>query len=412
MEQVDSARLFLTSRIALIVTAMTFGIRARLMPIWEGQFHLTGEQVGWVAATAFWGFTLAMVFGGPLCDIIGMKRIALFAFIGHLLGVALTIFAGSYWTLFLGTLVIGVANGMVEAACNPLVTALFPDNKTTMLNRFHMWFPGGIVIGGLVSYLMIDVMGLPWTALMGILLIPTVIYGWMFYQLAFPATERVSRGVSSGDMYAAVASPLFIVMVICMLMTAATELGTGQWIQALLNQATTSPILLLVFINGIMAFGRSFAGPIVHRINPSGMLIFSAVFSCLGLYLLSQSSGAMVFVAAAVFAAGVCFFWPTMLGFVAEYVPKSGALGLSIMGGAGMLSTSLIIPYIGRIYDGYYHLAQSSGATDAAANLSAGSQSLKTVAILPFILIFAFVLIHFWVKNKSRVLNTESSYAA
>ena len=331
-----------------------------------------------------------------------MKKLIVFAFIGHLLGLALTIFATGYTTLFLGTLLIGIANGMVEAACNPLVTALFPNNKTTMLNRFHVWFPGGIVIGGLLSYLVIDVMQQPWTLLMGLLIIPTLIYGWMFYQLAFPETERVAKGVSSAAMYSAIGTPLFIVMVICMMMTASTELGTGQWIEGLLKQATTSPILLLVFINGIMALGRAFAGPVVHQIAPSGMLIFSAIFSCLGLYWLSQATGGTVFLAAAVFAVGICYFWPTMLGFVAEYIPKSGALGLSIMGGAGMLSVSLILPYIGRIYDGYLNIAKAAGSSEAAASLQAGSQSLQRVALLPLILIVAFIAIHFSVKNKVR----------
>ena len=399
---VDVNRLFLSSRIALIATAMTFAIRAKLMPVWESQFHLTGEEVGWVAGTAFWGFTLAMLFGGPLCDIIGMKRLILFAFIGHVLGVLITIFATGYSTLFLGTLVIGIANGMVEAACNPLVTSLYSDNKTTMLNKFHVWFPGGIVIGGLVAYLLMDMIGMSWLVLMVTILIPTLIYGWMFYSLQFPKTERVNMGASSQAMYGAVATPLFIVMVICMLMTSSTELGTGQWIDALMKQATSSPILLLVFINGIMALGRSFAGPIVHQLSPSGMLIFSAVFSCLGLYWLSHATGGATFLAAAVFAAGTCYFWPTMLGFVSEYVPKSGALGLSIMGGAGMLSVSFILPYIGKIYDGFLATAKSSGASDAAANLEAGSLSLQKVAMMPLILIFAFVAIHFWVRNKER----------
>ena len=39
----------------------------------------------------------------------------------------------------------------MEAACNPLVASLYPENKTTKLNHFHLWFPGGIVIGGLLA---------------------------------------------------------------------------------------------------------------------------------------------------------------------------------------------------------------------------------------------------------------------
>ena len=116
-------------------------------------FQLNASQLGTIAATAFWGFPLAVVIGGLIVDIIGMKKLLVMAFIFHLAGILLTIFANGYWTLFISTLLIGIANGTVEAACNPLVTALFPDNKTTKLNHFHLWFPGGIVIGTLIVYL-------------------------------------------------------------------------------------------------------------------------------------------------------------------------------------------------------------------------------------------------------------------
>ncbi len=140
-------------------------------------------------------------------------------------------------------------------------------------------------------------------------------------------------------------------MILCMFMTAATELGTGTWIGCTVEWRRCFGILVLVFINGIMAVGRSFAGPVVHRLNPNGMLIFSAFFAGIGLILLSMASGYAAFGAAAVFAIGICFFWPTMLGFVSEYLPKTGALGLSLMGGAGMFSVSLMLPVMGRWFD-------------------------------------------------------------
>ena len=254
-------------------------------------------------------------------------------------------------TLFIGTVCIGVGNGMVEAACNPLVVSLYPDNKTTMLNRFHVWFPGGIVIGGLISFLLLEKMHMDWRIMVAILFIPAVIYGLMFWKLEFPRTERVVKGISTKEMFMSCLNPLYIIMILCMFMTAATELGTGTWITALLSGAGVSGILILVFINGVMAIGRSFAGPIVHRLNPNGMLIFSSVFAAIGLFLLSRSSGYMAFGAAFVFAAGICFFWPTMVGFIAENYPKTGALGLAIIGGAGMLSVSFVLPVIGRWYD-------------------------------------------------------------
>jgi len=392
MSAIHRKELFLASRIALIFTAMTFAFRAGLEGVWGKQFNLTHEQLGWIFSPAFYGFTLAMIFGGPLCDVIGMKRLLVLAFIGHIAGVIVYLVAKDATMLFIGTLCIGIGNGMVEAACNPLTVTLFPDNKTTMLNRFHVWFPGGIVIGGLISYLMIDKLNLDWRYLIAVLFIPAIIYGFLFLKLQFPQTERVTSGVSTGKMFASCLSPLFIVMIACMFLTAATELGTNQWLGALLQGAGISGILVLVFINGLMAIGRSFAGPFVHRLNPNGMLIVSSLLACIGLFLLSRASGYAAFGAAFVFAAGICFFWPTMLGFVSEYLPNTGALGLSLMGGAGMFSTSLIIPIMGKWYDNFRSAAVAAGS--ATPDADAGSNTFLKVAIMPAIVLVVFIIIY------------------
>jgi fucose permease len=392
--EIQKKQLFFAARIALIFTAMTFAFRASLEGVWGESFHLTKEQVGWIFSPAFWGFTLAMVFGGPLCDVIGMKRLLGFAFVGHVAGVILYLVAKDATMLFWGTVCIGIGNGMVEAACNPLTVTLFPDNKTTMLNRFHVWFPGGIVIGGLLSYLFIEQLKIDWHILICTLFIPAAVYGFLFFKLKFPQTERVTKGVSTKQMFAACLNPLFIVMFICMFMTGATELGTNTWIVALLQGAKVSGILILVFINGLMALGRSFAGPVVHRLNPNGMLIGSAFLACIGLVLLSNASGYAAFGAAFVFAAGVCFFWPTMLGFVSEYLPNTGALGLSLMGGAGMFSTSLIVPVMGKWYDGFKEGAIAKGVDAAQADAIAGSSTFLKVAVMPVILVVVFVIIY------------------
>ena len=399
MQAVNKNQLFLASRIALIVTAMTFAFRAALGKVWGAEFHLNDEQIGWIFSPAFWGFTLAMIFGGPLCDILGMKRLVGLAFIGHVAGIIVYLFAKDATMLFIGTVCIGIGNGMVEAACNPLVVSLYPENKTTMLNKFHVWFPGGIVIGGLVSFLLIDKMNVDWRLLIGLLSIPAIIYGVMFWRLGFPQTERVQQGVSTKEMFTSCLNPLYIIMIACMFLTAATELGTNQWLPSFLQDANVSGILVLVFINGIMALGRSFAGPVVHRLNPNGMLIFSSIFACIGLLLLSQVSGYAAFGAAFVFAVGICFFWPTMLGFVSEYLPKTGALGLSLMGGAGMFSTSLILPIMGRWHDKATADAVAKGIEASKADIAAGSDTFLRVAIMPAILIVVFIVIYIIRRN-------------
>jgi len=400
MQAVNKNQLFLASCIALIFTSLTFAFRASLEGVWGTEFNLNKEQVGWVFSPAFWGFTLAMVIGGPLCDVLGMKRLVGFAFIGHIAGAIIYIIAKDATMLFIGTLCIGIGNGMVEAACNPLVVSLYPNNKTTMLNRFHVWFPGGNVIGGLLAFVVLTQLNLDWRTLLVPLFIAVATYGFLFFKLKFPQTERVTSGVTTKEMFSACLNPLFLIMLACMFLTAATELGTTTWILALLEGSGVSGILVLVFIFGIMALGRSFAGPVVHRLNPNGMLIFSALFAGIGLLLLSKSSGYAAFGAAAVFAIGICFFWPTMLGFVSEYVPKSGALGLSLMGGAGMFSVSLILPVMGRWLDQAKAKAIAEGIDSSKAEAIAGSETFLKVAIMPAILLVIFTIIYFVRRNK------------
>lgn len=383
-EELNKNRLFIASCMALLVTAMTFAIRARLETVFgpEG-VGLTLEQIGYAFTPAFWGFTLAMIFGGPLVDTLGIKKITWIAFVMHAIGIIWTIMADSMTSLFLATLFVGIGNGMVEASLNPMIASMYTQKKTKMLNRFHVWFPGGIVIGSIVGWFVMDVLGLSWQAMVATLFIPLIAYAVLFWGQRFPLTERVQLGVTNNKMLASLGKPLFIFMVLCMFLTAASELGTTQRIESLLKESVAVPLLVLAFINGIMAIGRAFAGKVVHKLQPAGMLLFSAIFTFIGLWLLTLTSGGMTFAAAAVFAIGVTFFWPTMLSFVAEYLPETGALGLSIMGGAGMLSVSVVLPIMGNLMD----------------NASAG-EALRTMSILPGILIVAFLVLNVIMKNK------------
>ncbi|GAA3563145.1 MFS transporter [Snuella lapsa] len=393
MEDINKNRLFLASCLALITTAMTFAIRARLETVFgpEG-IGLTLEQIGYAFTPAFFGFTLAMIFGGPLVDFLGIKKITWIAFVTHAIGIVWTLMADSMTSLFLATLFIGIGNGMVEAALNPMVASMYSNEKTKMLNRFHVWFPGGIVIGSLIGWLVMDVMGLSWQIMVSTLFIPLVIYGAMFYGQKFPVTERVQMGISNKKMFSSIGKPLFLFMVACMFLTAASELGTTQRIESLLKTSVDVPLLVLAFINGIMALGRLFAGKVVHKLKPSGMLLYSAILTFIGLWLLTVTSGGMTFVAAAIFAMGVTFFWPTMLGFVAEYLPETGALGLSVMGGAGMFSVSLVLPIMGNLMD------------NASAH-----EALRTMSILPAILIVAFLGLNIYMKKRKQELVVEES---
>jgi MFS family permease len=415
MEAVKKTQLFNASCVALVVTALAFATRGSFVESWAVEFNLTHTQVGWIVGTAFWGFTLAMVFGGPLVDIIGIGRIIAIAFFCHVVGIVFTIFATGFWSLFISTLFIGVANGSVEAACNPLITSMYTDEKTRRLNRFHAWFPTGIVIGGLVVFLFNKIGLSNWRYAMGMMLIPTFIYGFMFLNKQFPQTERVVSGFSYKDMLKACVSPLFIFMALCMILTASTELGTNQWIAALMANVSDNPILLLVWISGIMALARQFGGTLIHNLKSTVVLLTSAILAFIGLIMLGYTSGVMIFAAAAVFALGIAFFWPSMLGFVSENIPESGALGLAIMGGIGFLGGAIAQPVLGAIFDSQtiasVPVDQTINALKAAAvgtheaavwaqvKLAGGAQTLRYVAIVPAVLIAAFTYL-FILKRK------------
>jgi MFS family permease len=421
MTAVNRNQLFIASCLALLVTSLSFGIRAGILSRLGVEFGLDKTELATIAATAFWGFPLAVIIGGMVVDVIGMKRLMILAFVFHLAGIVMTIYAGKFgnpfWALFISTLFIGIANGTVEAACNPLVATLYPDNKTTKLNHFHLWFPGGIVIGTLLVYFF-DKAGLGWQIQVGTMVIPALIYGFMFVKQKFPVTERVASGVSTGEMYRSLLNPLFLFLIICMFGTAITELFTGQWIQVLLNNVTQDSILMLTVTTGVMVIGRGFAGPVVHRLSPAGVLLASAILSSLGLYLLGNTTGNTLFVGAIVFGIGVCYFWPTMLGFVSENLPKTGAVGINLMGGAGMLAVSLYMIFMGGVYDqkilkhlpagADLKLYNSDVATPemkqalAEANKAAGPEIINTTLVIPVVLILAFGALYIYTRRKNK----------
>ncbi len=398
LANVQKKQLFVASCLALLVTSLSFGIRAGILGRLGVQFELNTQQLGTIAATAFWGFPLAIVVGGMVVDAIGMKKLLVAAFLFHLIGIVLTIFATGYWSLFISTLLIGIANGTVEAACNPLVATIYSDDKTTKLNHFHLWFPGGIVIGTLLVFFL-DKVGIGWQVQVGLMIIPTVIYGYLFSKLDFPVTERVASGVSSAEMYKSLLNPLFILMIILMFGTAITELFTGQWIDVLLKNVTDNAILLLTLETGVMVIGRAFAGPVVHKFSPLGVLLISSVLAAAGLYLLGHSSGNMLFAGAILFGMGVCYFWPTMLGFVSENLPKTGAVGMNLMGAAGMFAVSLYMIFMGGYYDQLIANHMENGLEEAKK--AAGPEIINVTLIIPIILIVAFASLFLFRKSKN-----------
>ena len=409
MSDQNNKRLFYGSCFALITTAFSFSIRAGILPQLGEEFSLTAEQLGFINTMWFIGFPISMVIGGIFYNSIGPKNIMIFAFFAHTLGILLTIFpVGGYFGLLVSTLFIGLGNGCTEAACNPMIADSYSGKlMNTLLNRFHMWFPGGIVLGSLVSYVMTD-LNLGWKAQIWIILVPTVIYAYLFYGQTFPKPKSEESASLTGNLKA-MATPVFIFICVCMTLTAISEFGPTQWVQLILAKSGAEPMVILALITGLMAVGRYFGGEFVHKFDQTGVLLGSAIMTALGIFMLSTMTGAMAYVAAILFATGICFFWPNMIGFVAEKIPLSGAIGMSIVGAFGMFSSAMFQPIIGGWIDSAREKATSLGLEGDALELAAGQATLQTMITFPAILIVLFTILLFWTRKTNAAAAAAAS---
>jgi MFS family permease len=399
-QSINANRLFLASCFALITTAFSFSIRAGILPQLGTELSLSNEQLGHINQMWFLGFPISMILGGVFYSAIGPKLIMQIALIAHAVGILMTIYAVDYNTLLISTLLIGLGNGCTEAACNPMIADSYSGlDFNSKLNRFHMWFPGGIVIGSLISKFMTD-SGMAWQTQVWVIIIPTVIYAYLFFGQAFPK-PRIAENTTL-DNFKAMLNPLYLFMAACMALTAISEFGPQQWVGPILAKAGASPMLILALVTGLMAVGRYFAGPIIKQLNTVGVLLGSAVFGVIGIYMMSTMDGSMLYVAAVFYALGICYFWPNMLGFVGETMPQTGALGLSILGGIGMFSSSMFQPIIGGWIDSNKTVALSNGLVGDAADLAAGQATLSNMLIFPAILIVAFLGLYFLGKKVNH----------
>lgn len=397
-ENINKSALFNGSCFALITTAFTFSIRAGILTQLGTAFNLTAEQLGFINLMFFVGFPISMIIGGLIYHSFGPKNIMKVAFVAHTLGIIFTIYSGGYALLLVSTLFIGFGNGCTEAACNPMIADTYSGVKMNkMLNRFHMWFPGGIVVGSLISKFMTDA-GLGWQAQMWVTMIPTIIYAVLFYGKTFPK-PKVEGAANLGKNFKAMLTPTYIFLFVCMSLTAISEFGPQQWVGLIMSNSGASPMLILALVTGLMAVGRFSAGPVVKKFGQTGVLLLSAIFATIGVYLFSAVTGPMVYVAAVVFAIGVCYFWPTMIGAVAQRVPLSGALGMSVVGGVGMFSTAYWQPIIGAWIDNARAAKTAAGLSGPQLELAAGQDTLLKMVAFPAILIVLFIIFFFWQKR-------------
>lgn len=408
MEDKHEQRIFWGCFIALITTAFGFITRLFLLGEWGEQFGLDPAQMGELAGMGIWPFAISIIGFSLFIDRIGYKTAMIASFLGYMIwsvmGVSAFFVARDgnlelgFNLLYWGSLILGLSNGSVEAYINPVVATMFSKDKTKWLNILHAGWPGGLVIAGLIT-IALDGAQVDWWIRIAIITPPAVVFFIMLIGTTFPEQERVASGVSYREMLAefgvlgasiasilivmqlnqtfpidnqwmfpalgiaavvamgvytrSMGNPLLFFLALIMIPLATTEIGTDSWIEEIMKGVAAdkfNPGLVLVYTSLIMMVLRFFAGPIVHKLSPIGLLIVSSILAIVGLYWLSFATGMIVFAAATLYALGKTFFWPTMLGVAAEQTPKGGALTLNALGGIGMLAVGTLgTAYIGAL---------------------------------------------------------------
>jgi MFS family permease len=402
----NAQRLLWAGFMAILASGVGFSIRTGILGQWAEQFGFTQTELGGITGGGLTGFGIVILLSSLIADKFGYGKLMVTAFLVHLASLVLTLAAGpafasggkeaAYQCLFWGMFLFAVGNGIAEAVVNPLVATLFPTQKTHYLNILHAGWPGGLIAGGLLSYFFNSqsIFGAPvrWEIQFGLVLVPVVLYGLMMIGRHFPKSEASQQGVSyvnmlrelgmlgaavicillglffrsdlglptsvsillAGGLWAVFSyvigfrsGPVVLaVLLIAHALVGYVELGTDSWITRItgaIMASTQNGRLLFIYTSALMFALRFFAGPIVERLSPLGLLCVSGVLGAIGLTLLSNATTvAFCVLAATVYALGKTFLWPTMLAVVSEQFPRGGAITIGAVGGVGMLSAGLL----------------------------------------------------------------------
>jgi MFS family permease len=407
----NETRLFTACILSLVATAFGFIVRAMLLNTLGVDFDLSESQKGALQGVGLFPFALSIIFFSLIIDRIGYGHAMIFAWVLHVLSAIITITAGSYTALYIGTFLFSLANGTIEAVVNPVTASLYPQEKTPRLIMLHSGWAAGLVLGGLMAIVLTD---FGWRWKIGLFLLPTLVYGLMMFDQKFPVQERVAADVPYADMmkelgwagclivctfasyainevarvfgvgilptegsllvavayalvptlyfafrYRAFGRPMLIFLLFVMIFLATTELGTESWVSDLLTPVLKSlgpnaGNWVLIYTSSLMFGLRFFAGPLAHRLSPVGLLIGCSMLAAAGLFCLGHAGDAplLVFAAATLYGAATSFFWPTTLGLASEQFPRGGALTLNAISAVGMISVGVLGgPLLGTFQD-------------------------------------------------------------
>jgi MFS family permease len=495
MDDKSRKSLFRACFFALMATSFGFMLRAMLITGWGVEFNLTKTQMGEIMGVGLWPFAVSIVLFSLIIDKIGYGRAMAIAFICHISSLVITLLANGYWMLYIGTFIFALGNGIIEATINPTVTSMFPKEKTKWINKLHAGWPGGMVIGGIIAISLGE--SVKWQYKIAVILIPILIYGFLMLKKKFPVQERVAAGVSYMDMlkelgifgaliiisliifeignffslslateivliilltgtfgfYVRVPGhPVFIILLLIMFPLSTAELGTDSWIVDLMANEMKSlhlqPAWILVYTALIMAIARFSAGPVIKKLKPSGLLIFSSAIAAAGLFFLSLSTGIIIFIAATIYGFAKSYLWPTVMGIVAERFPKGGALTLNVTTGVGMMTVGIV----GAVFLGFaqdkeignsiagYDRINNTGLHEKYITIEKNSifgsyktldvakfetapvqerkiiqtgifkakkEALKLVAVLPVIMFMCFIVLFLYFKKKGGYKQVE-----
>jgi MFS family permease len=396
----NAPRLLWAGFTAILAAGLGFGVRGGILANWGAEFGFTGAELGQITGAGFTGFCFGIIIGGLIVDKLGYGRLVIAAFAFHALSAFVTFGAApgqdhqvAYNFLYWGTFIFAIANGTLEAVANPLVATLFPSNRTHYLNILHASWPAGLVAGGAIGWVLGEQFGWHWKWQLGLFLIPTVVYGFMFLGQSMPQSEASKKGLSLGEMFKDVGllgalvvcfllalffngalglptlwayvvagalligvgmltkfsmgSVLLFVLFVAHLLIGAVELGTDGWIQNITgNILTPGEGKILFVITSLVMFALRFTADFIEKrigLSPVGILLTCSLFAIVGLLVTSRIetfAGAMF--ALLIYGVGKTFFWPTMLAVASDRFPQTGAIAISIMGGIGMMSAGMI----------------------------------------------------------------------
>ena len=392
-------RLFGISFAAITATSFCFVLRAMVVDEWGVAFALSETEKGELLGVGLWPFAITIVLLSLVIDRIGFRRTFGFAAACHIVGLGILVTANGYWPLYIGTFIMALGNGAVEAAANPLIATLYHEDKPRWLNRLHAAWPLGLMLGGLFAIALGG--AVDWRVKTAIMAVPVLIYAIALIGQRFPVSERVAAGVSYREMlkeagflsalvilslmcmeigrvadlpgwaivsaiaaltavygvYARSAGhPLYIILVLVMIPLAITELSTDSWIVSLMEPEMARWGIeagwVLVYTAAIVFVIRLFAGAIVRVATPLGTLAAASALAAIGLFWMAGANGAALLLAATLYGIGKSFFWGTSLAVASERFPRGGAVTVNVMAGAGMLAAGIVgASLLGTIQD-------------------------------------------------------------